>query len=333
VALGLGTAAPLAAQTQALIVSGLGGEPRYQERFLRAALDLARAARERLAAAPEDVVVLAEDPSRDAGIAARSTTGEISSRLRALSGRAAPQGLLLVVLLGHGSVTGGEPRLNLPGPDLTPAALAEMLRSFSTQSIVVVNAASASGDWIEPLSGPRRAIVTATRSGLERDETHFAAHFAAALGADDADRDKDGRLSVFEAFEYARREVARLYQRDQRLQTEHALLDADGDKVGDRAPQSDAGDGAAASAFFLTSRPAARGGEAPSGLAAARDSLEREVALLRSRRDTMSAEEYDRRLEAVLLELARVNRELKGRQEEPQREEREEGDRRGAWDP
>jgi hypothetical protein len=315
-ALGLAVASPLAAQTQALIVSGLGGEPRYQEAFARTALDLARAARERLGAAAEDVVVLAEDPGRGAGITGRSTTGEIATRLRALSERAAPGGILLVVLVGHGSAAGGEPRLNLPGPDLTARGLAEMLRPFSTQSIVVVNAASASGDWIEALSGPRRAILTATRSGLERDETHFAEHFAAALAADDADGDKDGRLSVFEAFEYARREVARLYQRDQRLQTEHALLDADGDKVGDRAPQPTAGDGAAAAAVFLTSSPAASGGSAPSGLAAVRDSLQREVTLLRGRRSTMSAEEYDRRLEALLLELARVNREVRQREQE-----------------
>jgi hypothetical protein len=309
----LAAAAPLAAQTQVLVVSGLGGEARYQESFVATALAVARAARERLGVNPDEVVVLAEDTTRALGIAGRSTRDGIAARLEALARRAAPQALLLVVLVGHGSATGGEPRLNLPGPDLTATGLAGLLDRFPTQLIVVVNTASASGDWIRALSGPRRAVITATRSGVERDETHFGQHFADALTSDDADRDKDGRLSVYEAFEYARREVERGYQRDQRLQTEHALLEADGDQVGARAPDLMAGDGAAAAAIFLDGgRVPTPAGATPTGLTAARDSLQREVVLLRGRKDTMAATEYDRRLEDLLVELARVNRALRG---------------------
>jgi hypothetical protein len=311
----LAAAAPLAAQTQVLVVSGLGGEPRYQESFVATALAVARAARERLGVNPDDVLVLAEDSTRAPGIAGRSTRDEIAARLEALARRAAPEGLLLVVLVGHGSAAGGEPRLNLPGPDLTAAALAGLLDRFPTQPIVVVNTASASGDWIRALSGPRRVVITATRSGVERDETHFGRHFADALTSDDADRDKDGRLSVFEAFEYARREVARVYERDQRLQTEHALLEADGDQVGARAPDPMTGDGAAAAAIFLDGgRVPTAAGAAPTGLAATRDSLQREVVLLRGRKATMAADEYDRRLEDLLVELARVNRALRSQE-------------------
>jgi len=307
----LAAAAPLAAQTQVLVVSGLGGEPRYQESFATTALAVARAARERLGVNPDDVLVLAEDSTRP-GIAGRSTRDGIASRLAALARRAAPRGLLLVVLVGHGSATGGEPRLNLPGPDLTAPALAGLLDRFPTQPIVVVNTASASGDWIRALSGPRRTVITATRSGVERDETHFGRYFADALTSGDADRDKDGRLSVFEAFEYTRREVARVYERDQRLQTEHALLEADGDQVGARAPDLMTGDGAAAAAIFLDGgRVATAAGAAPTGLTATRDSLQREVVLLRGRKATMADDEYDRRLEGLLVELARVNRALR----------------------
>jgi hypothetical protein len=315
-AVSVAAAPSLVAQTQVLVVSGLGGEPRYQESFVATALAVAGAARERLGASPDDVVVLAEDPARAPGIAGRSSRDEIATRLQALARRAAPDALLLVVLVGHGSATGGEGRLNLPGPDLTAAGLAAMLDGFPTQPVVVVNTASASGDWIPALSGPRRTVITATRSGVERDETHFAAHFAAALSADDADRDKDGRLSVYEAFEYARREVARMYEREQRLQTEHALLDADGDKIGARTPDPTSGDGAAAAAIFLNAgRAPAAGAAAPGSLAAARDSLQREVTRLRGRKDAMPADEYERRLETLLLELARVSRDLKERQE------------------
>lgn len=306
-------AAPLSAQTQVLVVSGLGGEPRYQEAFRATALAVAEAARGPLGAAANDVVVLTEDPAPAAGVAGRSTRQEIGVRLSTFAERASPDGMLLVVLLGHGSATGGESRLNLPGPDLTAADLAAMLAAFPTQQVIVVNAASASGDWVAPLAGPRRSVVTATRSGAERDETHFGRHFADALEADEADRDKDGRLSLWEAFEYARREVARVYQRDQRLQTEHALLEADGDSVGSREPDPLSGDGAAAALLYLTGRTPRAADPAVAGLEAQRDSLTRAVTDLRVRKDTMAADAYERRLEALLVALARVNRDLRAR--------------------
>jgi hypothetical protein len=188
--------------------------------------------------------------------------------------------------------------------------LSGLLDLFPTQPVVVVNTASASGDWVAALSGPHRVVITATRSGIERDETHFGRHFADALTATDADRDKDGRLSVYEAFEYARREVERGYQRDQRLQTEHALLEADGDKSGARAPESTTGDGAAAAAIFLDAGRVLTTG-APTGLAATRDSLQREVTQLRGRKASLPTADYERQLEALLIELALVNRSLR----------------------
>jgi hypothetical protein len=157
-------------------------------------------------------------------------------------------------------------------------------------------------------------VLTATRSGVERDETLFGREFASALGSADADRDKDGRLSVLEAFDFARREVARAYERDQRLRTEHALLEADGDGVGAMEPVATAGDGAVAAAVFLDAGASRAVAPELAGLAATRDSLEHEVIQLRNRKAQLDPAEYDRRLEALLLELARVTRELKQRE-------------------
>jgi hypothetical protein len=231
-----------------------------------------------------------------------------------LAREAGPGSLILIVLVGHGAATGTDARLNLPGPDLTAEQFASLLTPFETQQVVVVNASSASGDWVKVLAGPRRVVLTATRSGVERDETLFGREFAAALGSDDADRNKDGRLSVLETFDFARREVARAYERDQRLRTEHALLEADGDGVGAMEPVATAGDGAVAAGVFLDVGASRAVAPALAGLAATRDSLERAVVRLRGRKTQMAAAEYDRALEALLLELARVSRELKQRE-------------------
>jgi hypothetical protein len=306
----LALATPAAAQTHVLVATGLGGEPKYQQAFLATGLAVARAVRQ-LGVPSANVRLLAEDPSRDPSVAGRATKEEIARSLSEMARAAEPLATILIVLVGHGSAGPDGARLNLPGPDLTAAEFAELLRPFGERRIIVVNASSASGEWVRVVGGPGRVVLTATRSGSERDETHFGAHFAAALASGEADRDKDGRLSVLEAFEYARREVVRLYEREQRLRTEHPLLDADGDGVGTMEPVATAGDGAAASVLFLGGGPA---GPAATGLAAVRDSLEREVARLRGRKATMEASEYDRRLEDLLVELARVSRELRAQE-------------------
>jgi hypothetical protein len=301
-------AAPATAQTHVLVACGLGGEPKYQEAFLANGLAVIGALVERMGVPRTSIRLLAEDPSRDAAVAARSTKEEIGASLAAMAERAEPGATILIVLIGHGSVGPNGPRINLPGPDLTAAEFATLLEPFGTRRIVVVNAASASGDWVREVAKPGRIVVTATRSGREREETQFAQHFAAALASDDADRDKDGRLSVLEAFEYARREVARAYERDQRLRTEHALLDADGDGVGTMEPVATEGDGAVAATLYLGGD---RIGAPLTGLAAVKDSLEREVVRLRGRKSALEPGEYERQLEGLLLELARVTRDLR----------------------
>ena len=304
-------ASPAAAQTHVLVAIGLGGEPRYQEAFLAAGLAIADAAQGRLGIPASRIRLLAEDPSRHPRVAARSTKEEITRSLAVLASDAEPDATILIVFVGHGSVGPEGARINLPGPDLSAKDFAALLGPFGTRRIVVVNAASASGDWVREVGGPGRVVLTATRSGAEREETQFGGYFAAALASEEADRDKDGRLSVLEVFEYARREVVRLYERDQRLRTEHPLLDADGDGVGTMEPAETEGDGAAAATFYLGDGPA---GAPPTGLAAVRDSLEREVTRLRGRKAAMEPAAYDRQLETLLVELARVTRELRAQE-------------------
>jgi hypothetical protein len=312
--LALLVALPATAQTHVLVVSGIGGEPRYQDAFLATGLAVIAGAEDRLGITPSRIRFLAEDPGRNARISAQSTKEEISNALGTLAADAEPAAVILIVLIGHGSANAQGARINLPGPDLSADQFAVLLAPFRTQQIIVVNAASASGEWARVLAGPNRVVLTATRSSVEREETQFGQHFATALASDEADRDKDGRLSVLEAFEYARREVERAYERDQRLRTEHPMLEADGDGVGTLEPVPTEGDGAAAAALFLGDHS----GAAPlTGLAAVRDSLEREVLRLRGIKGSMAPDEYDRRLEDLLVELARVSRALreeKGRQ-------------------
>jgi hypothetical protein len=279
------------------------------------------AARLRLGVPDSNITFLAEYPERDKRVTGPATKERLQTALEAIGRRAAPSADLLLVLFGHGSDREDDPRFNLVGPDVTAAELNAWLSALAMRHIVVVNSSSASGGFVPALAGPGRIIIAATKSGFERNATQFGGYFANALGADPADgadTDKDGRLSVLEAFTYARREVARAYEHDQRLLTEHAILDDDGDGKGSADPSATQGDGVVAASVFLTSTAgvAASGAADPElqRLYARRDSLERQVAQLRAAKSTMASDVYERSLEDTLVELATTTRAIRERE-------------------
>ena len=312
-ALTLGAAARAAAQTWLLVVSGLGGEPAYTERFHEWSTALVDAAVEQLGIPNDRVVYLAERPDRDARIRDRSTRDNVSAAFADLAGRIEPSARLVVTFIGHGSATGGVSKLNLPGPDLSAEEVAAHLARFPTQEIVILNLTTASGAWVRALAGERRIVITATRSAAERYDSRFGEHFIAALTSSDADTDKNERVSLLEAFEYARQEVARSYDQDNRLPTEHALIDDNGDGVGVHEPELPDGDGARAHGWYLAAAADRPATDDPALLALydTKQRIELDLAALRSRKDTTDAEAYELELERLLLDLARTNRSIR----------------------
>ena len=314
VGLALGLPVPAMAQTWLLVVSGLGGEPAYVERFHTWSTALVDAATDDLRIAEDHLIYLAERPDRDARIRGRSTRENVNAAFAEVADRIEPAGRLVVTFIGHGSATGGVPKLNLPGPDLSAEEVAAALARFPTQDVVVLNLTTASGEWMRTLSGDRRIVITATRSAAERYESRFGEHFIAALTSPDADTDKNERVSLLEAFEYARLEVARSYDQDNRLLTEHALLDDNGDGVGVHEPELPDGDGARAHGWYLAAAASDRPVTSDPALLALYDTkqrLELDLAALRSRKDAMDAEAYELELERLLLDLARTNRSIR----------------------
>jgi len=72
-------------------------------------------------------------------------------------------------------------------------------------------------------SSPRR------KTGGERNEPDFPEYFVAAYSDEAADRDRNGHVSVYEAFEYAKTKVADAFKQKGFLLTEHATLDDGGE--------------------------------------------------------------------------------------------------------
>ena len=97
---------------------------------------------------------------------------------------------------------------------------------------MIVNCASASGPFVNRLSGENRIVVTATKSGTEHNYARFGEYFARAIASPDSDLDHDDEVSVHEAFLRASAEVRQFYETEDRILTEHALIDDNGDGKG-----------------------------------------------------------------------------------------------------
>lgn len=300
--------------TVLVVVTGVGGEPRYDELFHTWAATLMDAAEDGYGLPAENVVYLAADPERDPGRARdRSRKEVVEATLAELAARLPEDAPLFVVVIGHGSFRDGVSKVNLPGPDMTAEDFAAALEPFGERPVVFANLSSASGGFVGVLSGPGRTVITATKSGMERNVSVFGQFFVAAFVGDDADVDNDDKLSVLEAFNYARREVERAYDSEKKILTEHAQLDDNGDGKGSAQPSPDAEDGRLAATLTLTG---VAGGSATDDPELARlfeekAGLEREIAELRRQKESLAKEDYENRLEELLVRLALANRAIR----------------------
>jgi hypothetical protein len=296
-------------------VSGLGGERQYSDAFYEWSITMADAARTRHGLPADRITYLAEDPARDtARIHGKSTGAEITAAIRRIARTSAPGESVFILLIGHGTSTGQDAKFSIPGADLGTKEFAMLLDSLAGRKIAFVNAATASGDFVAALSAPGRVIVTATKTGFERNEVVFPRFFVRAYSADGADSDKDGRVSLLEAFEYARTETARIYEEGNKLRTEHALIEDNGDKTGSQTPEVRKGDGAVAGLMYLAPAISAAAAAADPRLAALykeRQVIEEQVAALRRLKDEMQPADYDARLEKLLIDLALKTQEIR----------------------
>ena len=296
-----------------LIVVGLGGDPETAKTFHRWGNTLVESS-QRLGVPPERLIHLVGEPVEgDVQVSGRSTRDEVTKALTKFAAEAGPEDLVFITLIGHGQWDGRAAKFNMPGPDMGPEEFEPLLKKIRSKQIVLVNTASSSGPFLEALSGPGRTLVSATRSGAEHYTTLFGGFFVDALNSPTADADKNKRISVLEAFQFAKAEVTRAYEREGLLATEHPLLDDDGDKKGSADPTPTGADGKVAAVLSLgdasddglPSDPKLR------ALHLERRELERRVESLRLLKDSMDPARYTSELEKLVTAVALKTREIR----------------------
>jgi hypothetical protein len=278
-----------AGDTYALVVSGASGGAVYAKKYDSWRTSFANTLRSSFGYADDHVLTLSE-----------ATRDDVRRALHGVQTRLTKDDLLLVALIGHGTAEGDVAKFNLVGPDMTARDWADELKSIDGR-LVFVDMTSASFPFLRQLARPGRIVITATDSVAQEFETVFPEFFIKAFSDPAADGDKDGRVSIFEAFLYASAHVRTWFDRQNRLPTERALIDDDGDGVGREAWSPDS-DGAVAKLTYLQPRAAAT-----DPLARRQAEIEAAIADLKARRSTMPAAAYDAELERLLTELARVS--------------------------
>ncbi len=286
VALGSAHAAPRAM----LIITGAPGEPRYEAIFEKEARQWSEAA-------------------RAAGVSARILAPDAAGLEAALKAEPRAGDELWLVLIGHGTFDGRDAKFNLRGDDITAAELGKWLKPFE-RPLVVLGFFAASAPFLEELSGPNRVIATSTRSAGERNYSRLGEFAAEALAAPESDMDGDGTRSILEIILTAAKRTRAFYENDQRIVSEHALIDDNGDGVGTpadaftgvRADPAEGTDGPLARRTPLTRDPFEESLDPETRKA--RAAIEANIEELRTRKAAMSEDSYYRLLERLLLEMA-----------------------------
>jgi len=312
-ALVLASSPAIAQTTRLAVIVGLAGDPEHAELFQRWAATLVDSA-EKLGVPREQVIYLAEKPDADAKRTTGKSTKEAIAKAFGSLSSASADDVVFVVLIGHGSFDGRVAKFNLPGPDMTADDFEALLKKVPSRHIVFVNTASASGPFIAALAGPGRTVVTATRTGAERFATLFGGFFVDAFAGTEADADKNRRISVLEAFDYAKRQVATAYEREGIMLTEHPLISDNGDKEGAAAPTSDGAVGRVAAVLSLGSAEATDPLPADPKLRALyteRRDIERRIEALKLLKESMDPAKYASELEKLATDLALKTRQIR----------------------
>jgi hypothetical protein len=292
----------LRADSYFVTIAGLGGTPEYEKQFEQWAAEINHAL---TVNGPACHVTTLKGAS-----ATKSAIHELLSRMAA---EVKPDDAFTLALIGHGTYDGTNYKFNVPGPDITAGELEALIDRIPASRQLVVNTTSASGASLPALAKKGRVVITATKSGTEKNVTIFARYWIEAIENLTADTDKNGSVSALEAFRYAQSKTAAYFQNEKLLATEHAMLDDTGAKDGVRDPSPANAQGQRAAAFWLIKPPAnaaIASNPQKQKLLARKEELEASIDRLKYRKAAMPPDEYKKQLSTLLLDLARTQAEI-----------------------
>ena len=285
----------LAEERFAVIVSGVAGSEKFAESQKAWVSSLESTLLKQFGFSADRVTVLSESGTADK----TATRENVTRTLAALKPKLTADDTLIVVLIGHGTYDGTAAKFNLVGPDMDSREWKAGLEGNPAR-LVFVNTTSSSFQFVPALAGKNRIIIAATDSAAQKYTTVFPQFFIESLDqVAKADNDKNGRLSVWEAFTYAGQAVKQEFDQKGTLVTERSIID-------------DGTNGVLAKTTFLDPPPAATAANAASAeLEKRRITIESELEQLKARKGQMPAGQYEEEFERLAIELAKISAQIR----------------------
>jgi hypothetical protein len=297
-----------AQERYALVVAGVSGGDKFAENYKKWTASLETLLTKQMAFGADHVTILSETGTPTT----TSTRENVTRVLASLVERVKANDTLVIFLIGHGTADSASAKFNLVGPDMEAKEWKAALAPLAGR-LVFVDTTSSSFPFVQVLGGKNRVVIAATDSLSQRYDTVFPQYFIEALEQSaKADADKNGRLSVWEAFVYASQAVKAAFEQKGTLVTERSVIDDNGDGIGKEATAAAGSDGVLSKTTFLDPEPASTAANAAvASLERQRVAIEARIEELKGRKDQMPAGQYEEEFEKLAIELAQVSAKIR----------------------
>lgn len=239
-----------------LILGGAGGEKSYYDQFWSATSRFHQLLIEQYSYPAEQITFLFEDE----GVLPGLVTGEarreqVLEAFAQLAEKVQPTDRFILFMIGHASRTSSGVKFNLPGRDITQQEYTDNINKIRAEQQLLVFGFQYSARIVKDISASGRVIITSSsaKEGYA-SQAGFGDLFVDVFSEPTADTNRDGAISLLEAFTWMQTRIDDWYEQDGAMQAEHPHLDDNGDGRASRKDIEANGEGTLSEKTFLGER-------------------------------------------------------------------------------
>ncbi len=230
-------------QRSLLLVCGLTGDEEHRQRMTSACEKIIKSAEPVLDIPAHRVFVLAADEKMQSSLASIcpsvgvTTRDSVGQTLQEHSEKSNEDEEFWIIMVGHAFLYDSRCQLNVQGPDFDQTDFTQWVKALPAKRQVLWLTMPVSGFWTKPLAVDSRVVITATEPDLEYTATEMPYALADILAGEGEyaaleDVDGDAAITLLDLYLAVNLEIHGRFQGIDRLQTEHAQLDDNGDGRG-----------------------------------------------------------------------------------------------------
>ena len=248
-----------------LIIGGVAGEKSFYDAFWSATSRFHQLLTDEYGYTSDQITFLFEDMDASGAeglVDTESKREQVLAAFDQLAETVQPSDRFLLLMLGHASRTNrGALKFNLMGRDMSEAEYVTRINSIPAERQILIFGFPYSGKLVPQLSRPGRIILTSSSPNEGYSlQAGFGDVFVDAFSDGANDTDRNGDISLLEAFLSLQAHTKNFYEQNSNVQTEHPHLDDNGDRNATRnltVGEEETDDGTLAKETFLGTRRSA----------------------------------------------------------------------------